>query len=76
MVESLEQIHGIGFVHRDVKPDNFLISGKDPRKVYLIDFGLIKGWRAEDGTHMEFRDGKKLCGTPRYIMVGVIFLFL
>jgi len=52
-------------VHRDVKPDNFLISGSDPRKVFLIDFGLIKSWRGAEEEHMEFREGKKLCGTPR-----------
>jgi serine/threonine protein kinase len=69
MVESLEQIHGIGFVHRDVKPDNFLVSAGDARKVFLIDFGLIKGWRVKEGEHMEFREGKKLCGTPRLIYI-------
>lgn len=35
---SLNYIHSMGVSHRDVKPDNFMVS-KD-LKVKLIDFGL------------------------------------
>jgi serine/threonine protein kinase len=39
MLKGLSVIHKIGIVHRDVKPDNFLVSG-DPVNVKLCDFGL------------------------------------
>jgi serine/threonine protein kinase len=39
MLKGLAQIHKMGIVHRDVKPDNFLCLG-DPMVVKLCDFGL------------------------------------
>jgi len=64
MLESLKTIHSIGYVHRDIKPDNFLIDCQDPYKIYMIDFGLVKKYIHEN-KHIEFKSGKKLCGTPR-----------
>ena len=37
MIEAVEQMHNAGFIHKDIKPDNFRI--KDNR-VVLIDFGI------------------------------------
>jgi len=43
MLQGLAAIHAVGVVHRDVKPDNFMCSGKgDGRVVKLCDFGLAK----------------------------------
>ena len=40
MVEALAILHEAGWVHRDVKPDNFLFS--EEQGVKLIDFALAK----------------------------------
>ncbi|MDO5308057.1 MAG: serine/threonine-protein kinase [Planctomycetia bacterium] len=40
MIEALAVLHEAGWVHRDVKPDNFLYSQK--KGVKLIDFALAK----------------------------------
>ena len=38
----LEHFHMNGYVHRDLKPGNFVVDYKN--NVYLIDFGLAKKW--------------------------------
>lgn len=68
MVSLIKSLHEIGYVHRDVKPDNFLI-GKDPRKIFLIDLGMAKEY-IRNGQHIPKGTGKKLTGTPRYASVN------
>jgi tRNA A-37 threonylcarbamoyl transferase component Bud32 len=49
MVMAVSELHRLGFIHRDLKPDNFLISSKGHLK--LADFGLSKpGAQVDDGT--------------------------
>jgi serine/threonine protein kinase len=39
----MEYIHTKNFLHRDIKPDNFLIGlSKKQHIIYAIDFGLAK----------------------------------
>ncbi|TNV83274.1 hypothetical protein FGO68_gene1889 [Halteria grandinella] len=43
MIDSIEEVHQRGFIHRDVKPSNFVIGkGLQKDKVYIVDFGLAK----------------------------------
>jgi serine/threonine protein kinase len=39
MCRAVSQVHGVGIVHRDVKPDNFMCQGPDA-KIVLLDFGF------------------------------------
>jgi serine/threonine protein kinase len=68
MIQRIEYIHSRLFLHRDIKPDNFLIGvGKRQHYVYIIDFGLAKRYRdPKSGEHIEFKDNKNLTGTARY----------
>ncbi len=55
------------YLHRDIKPDNFLIGHKKPSYIYLIDFGLTKRFRnPKTGQHIPWKEGKNLTGTARY----------
>ena len=72
MVTRLEFIHSRNFLHRDMKPDNFLVgSGKKAHLVYMIDYGLSKRFRdPKSGEHIPYRDNKSLTGTARYASVN------
>ncbi|PHJ18680.1 casein kinase i [Cystoisospora suis] len=67
MLERIEYIHKRHCIHRDVKPDNFLIGrGENASTIYLIDFGLAKKFRDHTGRHILYKEGKNLTGTARY----------
>jgi serine/threonine protein kinase len=72
MISRIEYIHSKNFIHRDVKPDNFLMGlGSKGNLVYLIDFGLAKRYRdARTHQHIPFRDNKNLTGTARYASIN------
>uniref|UniRef100_A0A0D6QTD8 non-specific serine/threonine protein kinase n=1 Tax=Araucaria cunninghamii TaxID=56994 RepID=A0A0D6QTD8_ARACU len=68
MLDRVEYIHSRSFLHRDIKPDNFLMGlGKKATQVYMIDFGLAKKYRDPiTNRHIPFRENKNLTGTARY----------
>ena len=72
MLSRIEFIHSRNFIHRDVKPDNFLMGkGSKKHQVYAIDFGLAKRYRdPRTGLHIPYKDGKSLTGTARYASVN------
>jgi len=66
-LERIEHIQSCDFLHRDIKPDNFLIGNKKASLVYMIDFGLAKRFRnPKTGQHIPWKEGKNLTGTARY----------
>jgi len=67
MIERIEFIHNKTFIHRDVKPDNFVVGyGKKSSKIYMIDFGLAKKYVLKDNNHIPYKDNKNLTGTARF----------
>ena len=68
MIQRIEYIHSRLYLHRDIKPDNFLMGlGKRQHYVYTVDFGLTKRYRDQKtGHHIQYKDGKSLTGTARY----------
>ena len=72
LLSRIEFIHSRNYIHRDIKPDNFLM-GKNNKKhlVYAIDFGLSKKYRdPRTGLHIPYKDGKSLTGTARYASIN------
>lgn len=68
MINRVEFVHSKSFLHRDIKPDNFLMGlGRRANQVYIIDFGLAKKYRdTSTHQHIPYRDNKNLTGTARY----------
>nr|CAD1818268.1 unnamed protein product [Ananas comosus var. bracteatus] len=73
-VESLsilEKMHSKGYVHGDVKPENFLLgqpSTPQEKKLFLVDLGLATRWRDNGtGQHVEYDQRPDVFrGTVRY----------
>lgn len=71
MLHRIEFVHSRSFIHRDIKPDNFLMGlGNYMHKCYIIDFGLAKKFRNAMRAHIQYRDGKNLTGTARYASIN------
>ncbi|CAL5195663.1 unnamed protein product [Lathyrus oleraceus] len=67
MINRVEYVHMKSFLHRDIKPDNFLMGlGRRANQVYVIDFGLAKKFRDSNNQHIPYRENKNLTGTARY----------
>uniref|UniRef100_A0A1I8JMZ3 non-specific serine/threonine protein kinase n=1 Tax=Macrostomum lignano TaxID=282301 RepID=A0A1I8JMZ3_9PLAT len=72
MINRIEYVHNKNFIHRDIKPDNFLMGiGRHCNKVFIIDFGLAKKFRdSRSGKHIPYREDKNLTGTARYASIN------
>lgn len=72
MLSRVEYMHAKNFLHRDVKPDNFLIGlGRKCNLLHVIDFGLAKKYRdPKTNQHIQYVEGKSLTGTARYTSIN------
>ena len=71
MLSRIEFLHSRHLIHRDIKPDNFLMGiRKNKSIVHICDFGLCKQFRDKNGKHIPFKEGKAMAGTARYASIN------
>ena len=64
-IQIIESIHKYFVIHRDIKPQNFMISSG---AVYIIDFGLATFYIDENGNHVIDQGSQdNIIGTPKYV---------
>ena len=70
MIKRIEVLHNKYLLHRDIKPDNFMLGTN--KQLYLIDFGLCKRYDY-DGQHIEetYDPNKTIIGSVNFVSLNV-----
>lgn len=61
LLERIEELHNLGFIHRDISPNNIVwLNFSDYNSIskdnlILIDFGIAVSYLTQDNNHIKFK---------------------
>uniref|UniRef100_A0A914RXL1 non-specific serine/threonine protein kinase n=1 Tax=Parascaris equorum TaxID=6256 RepID=A0A914RXL1_PAREQ len=72
-IAGLRDLHNFGYLHRDIKPANmcFGLTKKSMRRLFIVDYGLVRRFRRDDGQRVPQRAHVGFRGTMRYVSMRV-----
>jgi serine/threonine protein kinase len=68
MIKRVETLHSKYLLHRDIKPDNFMLDKN--KMLCLIDFGLCKRYD-HNGKHIEEKQITSMIGSANFVSLNV-----
>lgn len=71
LIILLQHMHNRNLIHRDIKPENMALGRGDQNSfIYMLDFGISKVFKDDNGRHIPFRENKPFIGTTRYASIA------
>lgn len=75
LLDSLEALHSLGYIHTDLKPENILVGSRSmisaqSSKIVLIDFGLARPYKSKKVPHIEETPVKSFRGSMCFASIN------
>ena len=71
LLYAVEKLHSLGYIHRDLKPQNVMFDREE--RVELIDFGVSARFHDEHKTHVKFeKQCQSVVGTPTFMSQNAV----